>query len=71
MRLRKGHNFSSQVLHKDENFFFQNLVMLYIKKAKFYAECKNMNLQYLSDKMHKKKVFGEERYLKNYVLVLF
>ncbi len=44
MHLRKGHDFSSQVLHRGGNFFFQNLVMLYIKKRRILCRLQKYKL---------------------------
>jgi hypothetical protein len=67
MRLRKGHNFSSRVLHRGEIFFLQNLVMSYIKKRRILCRLQKYELilvtnapkkSYWRRKILKKLLFG-------------
>jgi hypothetical protein len=59
MRLRKGHDFSGQVLHRGEIFFLQNLVMSYIKKRRILGRLQKYEL-ILVTKCTKKKLLAKK-----------
>jgi hypothetical protein len=62
MRLRKRHDFSGQVLHRDEIFFSQNLVMSYIKKRRILCRFKKYKLTLVTKCSDKKLLAKKETY---------